>query len=163
MDKVYNKARNNNQCNINTRLCNYLDYSGKETQKSKSDVGSFRFTYNIPSNSTTLYEEYLIYDAINAIGSVGGTLGMCIGFSFSGLVSSLINILQQAIFLMKPKKSNLHKKRSLNNSSEIENRDIENGMGSLEGYSRKGTIHKLRMQERGRGVSQMPILLHKLM
>ena len=28
---------------------------------------------------------------------------------------------------------------------------------------RIGTIHKLRMQERGRGVSQMPILLYKLM
>ena len=34
----------------------------------------------------TLYEEYLIYDDIHLIGSIGGTLGMCIGFSFIGII-----------------------------------------------------------------------------
>ena len=33
-----------------------------------------------------LYEEYLIYDNIHLIGSIGGTLGMCIGFSFTGII-----------------------------------------------------------------------------
>ena len=27
------------------------------------------------------YEEYLVYDAIGMIGSIGGSLGLCIGFS----------------------------------------------------------------------------------
>ena len=31
-----------------------------------------------------VYEEYLIFDAIGMIGSVGGTLGMFIGFSMIG-------------------------------------------------------------------------------
>ena len=27
------------------------------------------------------YKEYLIYDAIGMIGSIGGSLGLCVGFS----------------------------------------------------------------------------------
>ena len=94
------------QClsNIN-RLCITSEYSGDENYYAKLENKSifFQFIYRIPSNSTTLYEEYLVYDEINAIGSIGGTLGMCIGFSFSGLISSLINILQHAIIILKGK------------------------------------------------------------
>ena len=42
-----------------------------------------------------LYEEYLIYDNIHLIGTIGGTLGMCIGFSFTGIIE------HSAIFLIK--------------------------------------------------------------
>ena len=35
--------------------------------------------------------EYLIYDDIAMIGNVGGTLGLFIGFSFTGLISFLLN------------------------------------------------------------------------
>ena len=47
-------------------------------------------------------------------GSVGGTLGMCIGFSFTGVISSLINLLQYAIMIIKKKLSK--KKLSYSNS-----------------------------------------------
>ena len=33
----------------------------------------------------TSLQEYLIFDMVGMIGSVGGSLGMCIGLSFSGL------------------------------------------------------------------------------
>lgn len=39
-----------------------------------------------------MYQEYVVYDAIGIIGSVGGTLGLFIGFSFSGLISELIDV-----------------------------------------------------------------------
>ena len=84
--------KNTDHCSI--KLCETLEYIGTQIfyyELIKTNI-TFRFVYKIPSNSTTLYEEYMIYDAINTIGSVGGTLGMCIGFSFSGLISSLINI-----------------------------------------------------------------------
>ena len=42
------------------------------------------------SFSTTVHEEYLVYDLISMIGSVGGTLGMCIGFSFTGMISWIL-------------------------------------------------------------------------
>ena len=62
--------------------------------------------YQITSNSTKLYDEYLIYDEINTIASVGGTLGMCIGFSFTGLISCMITFLKNTIFIFKGKLGN---------------------------------------------------------
>ena len=38
-------------------------------------------------------EEYLIYDLVSTIGAIGGTLGLCIGFS----LTELVKIIQQAI------------------------------------------------------------------
>ena len=98
-DALY-KAITNNKCTI--KHCITLEYIGEEVfYKRLIDRDyKFAFTYKIPSNSTTLYEEYLIYDTINAIGSVGGTLGMCIGFSFTGLISSLMNISNHLISFM---------------------------------------------------------------
>ena len=42
-------------------------------------------------------EEYIIYDSIAFIGSVGGTLGLCIGFSFYTLTEALIDWLEIGI------------------------------------------------------------------
>ena len=81
---------------------------------------TFGFLYHFYDNSTTVYEEYLIYDAISMVGSVGGTLGMCIGFSFTGIISFLINILQQGIFIIKPKLSNEKNEISYNRSKSTE-------------------------------------------
>ena len=50
-----------------------------------------------------MYEEYWVYDMTSMIGSVGGTLGMCIGFSFTGVLSSFLRILQQGIMAFKEK------------------------------------------------------------
>ena len=33
------------------------------------------------TNEKTFYKEYLVYDAIGMIGSIGGSLGLCVGFS----------------------------------------------------------------------------------
>ena len=70
--------------------------------------------YEISSNSMTLYVEYFIYDAISMVGSVGGTLGMCIGFSFTGMITILINLIQNGINLIKAKL--FHKILSKSNS-----------------------------------------------
>lgn len=42
----------------------------------------------------TVYEEYLIYDFNTLIGYIGGTLGMFIGFSFSGIIEMFIHFLK---------------------------------------------------------------------
>ena len=98
------------QCfmNITTKPCNTFEYFEEDPEIPEKIVNkkSFQFDYEIPSNSTTIYEQYWLYDEINFIGSVGGTLGMCIGFSFTSLVSSLLNILQYVIFIMKAKLAN---------------------------------------------------------
>ena len=50
------------------------------------------FAYEIdPPEEVTVFQEYVVYDTISMIGSVGGTLGMFIGFSFTGFISRIIN------------------------------------------------------------------------
>ena len=102
------------------KLCNTVEYSSSEIYyeeftsimsgnrgsaglyKNQNITMGFRYKFS-PHNSTTIYEEYLVYDSISMIGSVGGTLGMCIGFSFTGLISPLINLLQQLMEFIKKK------------------------------------------------------------
>ena len=72
--------------------CSIVQYNGKIdlweynelNMKESSFVVYLRFA---PPLTSTLYEEYLIYDVFGTIGSVGGTLGIFIGFSFSGVLS----------------------------------------------------------------------------
>ena len=45
----------------------------------------------------TVKEQYVIFDAVAMVGAIGGTLGMCIGFSFSDMVSSLLGWIEEVI------------------------------------------------------------------
>ena len=51
-----------------------------------------------PPLTSTLYEEYVIYDVYGMIGSVGGTLGIFIGFSCSSVLSLFTNLLKKQNF-----------------------------------------------------------------
>ena len=42
----------------------------------------------------TVKEEYVIYDAVAMISAIGGTMGLCIGFSFSDISSLLIRCIE---------------------------------------------------------------------
>ena len=42
----------------------------------------------------TTYEEYLLYDFNGLVGTVGGTLGLFIGFSFYDVIINLTNYLK---------------------------------------------------------------------
>ena len=50
-----------------------------------------------PPEMVTMHDEYLIYDEVSMIGSIGGTLGMCIGFSFTNTVSCLISLAERLL------------------------------------------------------------------
>ena len=87
--------QNNGTC----KPCTKYDYSGTKQFESENveeiymhhKMLTYRFAY---PQVLTIYQEYLIYDGIGMIGSVGGTLGMFIGFSFSNAISSTLNFLQ---------------------------------------------------------------------
>ena len=49
----------------------------------------------------TVNTEYLLYDFISTLGNVGGTLGLFIGFSFSGLISNISNGLMEIVDFVK--------------------------------------------------------------
>ena len=61
----------------------------------KQDPYSYSFRYRFtPPHTEKIFEEYLIYDIFNMVGSVGGNLGMWIGFSFTGIISNLMKIIR---------------------------------------------------------------------
>ena len=85
--------------NDHKRPCHILEYKGKvkfeediaEANLTKYDL-QFGYAFT-PPEMTIVYNEYLIFDTIGLIGSIGGTLGMCIGFSFSGLISKMFEFI----------------------------------------------------------------------
>ena len=40
-------------------------------------------------------EEYLIYDMVAFVSAIGGTLGLCIGFSFTGYASTFLRYFEK--------------------------------------------------------------------
>ena len=53
------------------------------------------FAYQIPDQNIVVEHEYLIHDFTSMLGSIGGTLGMFIGFSFLGTLSTFLSWLQR--------------------------------------------------------------------
>ena len=102
---IYSSLKQENDTDAQCpKACKYLDYHGEETWTTKLspynyDIEDFNathaFSYQFdPPESVSVYEEYIICDEITLIGSVGGTLGLCIGFSFSKVVSVIINFIR---------------------------------------------------------------------
>ena len=91
---VFANITETNVCNS----CSILQYSGKVQYKEKHPYEQhyveLKYRFANP-RSVKVHEEYLIYDRIGLIGSVGGTLGIFIGFSFTGVVTCFINFLKK--------------------------------------------------------------------
>ena len=63
-----------------------------------NDYVTFAVRYQfMPPQMTVTYIEYLIFDAIGVVGSVGETLGIVIGFSLTGVISSIIVFLKKIV------------------------------------------------------------------
>ena len=73
-----------------------MQYSGIEvasrslTPSETHDFHQVRYRFENADNKMKVFHEYLIYDSMGMIGSVGGTFGMFIGFSMTGVISSVI-------------------------------------------------------------------------
>ena len=89
------------------KSCSILQYSGKVIDKSAFEeggdygyYGTYGFNYQMINFElmSTVHEEYLIYNTMGMIGSVGGTLGLFIGFSMTGVISYGINYLKNLTF-----------------------------------------------------------------
>ena len=81
---MFEYLQNVSASGICPRSCRINAYSGKITY---TEVVKDRFAiayYYLPPATKEVAEEYLIYDIIGVIGAVGGTLGLCIGFSIFG-------------------------------------------------------------------------------
>ena len=47
--------------------------------------------------SVSVEEEYLIYDFVAMISAIGGTMGLCIGFSFTEVANFLLRSLEKGL------------------------------------------------------------------
>ena len=65
----------------------------------KENTRSIIWSYTFTSEFTDVFEEYLVYDTTGIIGSVGGTLGLFVGFSFRDVIFYLIDYLKDFINL----------------------------------------------------------------
>ena len=49
-----------------------------------------QFILRSTSNKSNIFEEVLIFDGIDLVGSLGGSLGLFVGFSFFGYVTPIL-------------------------------------------------------------------------
>ena len=61
----------------------------------------FHFSYTFESMSMTIMQEYYIYDTVGFISSVGGTLGLFIGFSFYDVINKILDYIMQKTLQVK--------------------------------------------------------------
>ena len=93
------KASFNAQKFVSKRPCHILEYRGDDAlYASLDDNRALGFDYRFsPPEMTVYHKEHLVFDVYGLIGNVGGTLGMCLGFSFIGIFSSVIEFIESKI------------------------------------------------------------------
>ena len=112
--RIYNMVLENiTKSGICPKLCTVSHYSGHALDHGRYDSEYFGYWYTIAHPFTaTITEEYLIYDTLTVISSVGGTLGMCIGFSFTNIIAYLMILIQNLIDKFQDKKYFTSKKKA---------------------------------------------------
>ena len=76
------------------RYCNQVEYTGKvQGDLNAYELSGVGWSYSI-SSITNVNEEYLVYDFASLVGSVGGTIGIFVGFSVFDLVVLIIDCIQ---------------------------------------------------------------------
>jgi hypothetical protein len=58
---------------------------------------NIEFLVGSESNITNVYEEVLIVDDIGLVGSLGGSLGLFVGFSFFGYVTPILDTIFEKV------------------------------------------------------------------
>ena len=74
--------------------CTTIEYNGELDiyPAKEKNLAWFNLLFLNPPK-VSVKEEYLIYDAVSMVSAIGGTMGLCVGFSFTGLISCLLSYL----------------------------------------------------------------------
>ena len=86
---------NENKKNCFKEMFNRTIYSTKDYKKYYPNLAMFHLSFDPPLVKVT--EEYVIYDTVALISALGGTLGLCVGFSFQDLISTLLGLCETII------------------------------------------------------------------
>ena len=95
INEIIKNIEFNNEC---PRTCSTIQYPvfHEMDYQEEGDSAIIQYKFSIPL-VVQANKEYIIFDAIGMIGSVGGTLGLFIGFSFSNVLTIIIEYLQLSI------------------------------------------------------------------
>ena len=75
-----------------TKPCEIITYRESLVQNSNKNNTSDEAHFWIePGSFRTVAKELLVYDTNDMIGSIGGSLGLFLGFSFFGIISTIID------------------------------------------------------------------------
>ena len=80
-----------------SKACKTFQYTGtmKQFHNFINNSRDVQLSYWFNSeNEVEVFEEYQIYEITSVIGSIGGTLGLFVGFSFFDISTKLINTLK---------------------------------------------------------------------
>ena len=94
----------------------YSDHQGGTSAKR-----NIFFDFSFQNRIMKVEEEFLIHDFVDMLSSIGGTLGMWIGFSFAGLSSFVLGHLENSIGKILGKKSTSQIVGKDNNVIKVEN------------------------------------------
>ena len=83
----FNNSMCSKPCNITQFNANveYKDYGFEKNAQSISMLLSYQ------SSDIEVFEEYPIYDLSGMLGSIGGSLGICVGFSIFDVLSKIVD------------------------------------------------------------------------
>ena len=125
MENLYDTIVQSENSKCLLKSCSIDNYSGdvsytrRHTYDNNTIIPENGFTlsyeFSVPEK-VTVYNEYLIYDNKRVIGSVGGTLGMFIGFSFSNFLSFFLKSISD---LWKKPKTKDSKRRLSTTSTQV--------------------------------------------
>ena len=87
-----------------TGPCTQVNYQITSDTKRDWQINSAKFHVVFDPPRMTVQEEYLIYDLIATISAIGGTLGLCIGFSFTNFASKVLEVLTNVADCLKKEK-----------------------------------------------------------
>ena len=81
---------------ITKKPCTRVTYDLEVTDLENDETNSVEFFLHFSDPpEVKVKEEYLLYDIVAVISSIGGTMGLCIGFSFKDLTIWMMGYTKQ--------------------------------------------------------------------
>ena len=141
--EIAKKVKSSDLCQHQCSKTHYKLFKSVYTENTDSENAkrNLQINYVIPLKVMNIEKEYLINDFIKMLGSIGGTLGMFIGFSFLGVISTMLQYLQKCMDYLGFKKYN-------NNVTEIKgSKDKEIIMEELIEECKRRVLEELKSHD----------------
>ena len=133
--EITKKLKNASKCLPSCSQINYaIETEVHEDEESRDAKRNVTLAYRFSKRIMKVEEEFLVHDFVGMLGSIGGTLGLFIGFSLFGLISFILENIQDFYlkqFVLKQSNkidANTKEKKVIdilpNNDQEKETRDL---------------------------------------